>query len=119
MLVHDRRYVAHIASGSLAFATLMSNIAGSPCVLEQLHRLSAQAFSLVFAANTALAMEDHPGRAGSASGLLGFTQFTLGSAVAPLVGLAGAPSALPMAISMPACSLAATVVFWSTLGRHR
>ena len=56
---------------------------------------------------TALAMEDHPERAGSASGILGFIQFMLGSAVAPIVGLAGPGPALPMAIAMPACSLIA------------
>jgi DHA1 family bicyclomycin/chloramphenicol resistance-like MFS transporter len=178
VLLRDRRYLAHILSGALAFGTLMSYIAGSPFVLERIHHLSAQTFSLVFAANgagillgrqlasarlghtdpatlmraalavqlagatgvlaftllapalaplliclfiaaapigailpmaTALAMEGHPAQAGSASGLFGFMQFMLGSAVAPLVGLAGAGSALPMAISMPACSLAAAV----------
>ncbi len=176
LLLRDRRYVGHVLAGSLAFGTLMAYIAGSPFVLERIHGLSAQAFSLVFAANgcaillarqisaarlgidgptkvmrvaltvqataasgvlvvsalglgllpllvclfvaagsigailpmaTALAMNDHPQRAGSASGLLGFTQFALGSAVAPLVGIAGPGSAIPMAVAMPACSLAA------------
>jgi DHA1 family bicyclomycin/chloramphenicol resistance-like MFS transporter len=55
---------------------------------------------------TALAMNDHPERAGSASGLLGFAQFTLGSAVVPLVGIAGAGTALPMAITMATCAIA-------------
>jgi MFS transporter, DHA1 family, multidrug resistance protein len=154
----------------------MAYIAASPFVLEHIHHLSAQTFSLVFAVNgagillgrqigtarvqaegptkvmlgaliaqaaggagvlaftlfdpllaplliclfvavasvgaiipmaTALAMDDHPERAGSASGLLGFVQFGIGSAIAPLVGIAGPGSALPMAITMPACSLAA------------
>lgn len=58
---------------------------------------------------TALAMEDHPERAGSASGAFGFAQFILGAAVAPLVGVAGSHSALPMALAMPACALAAGV----------
>jgi DHA1 family bicyclomycin/chloramphenicol resistance-like MFS transporter len=58
---------------------------------------------------TALAMSDHPARAGSASGILGFTQFMIGSGVAPLVGVAGSPSALPLAIAMPACSLGAAL----------
>lgn len=68
---------------------------------------------------TALAMQDHPERAGSASGLLGFTQFILGSAVAPLVGIAGAGSAIPMAVAMPTCSLAAFIALRSaeTAGR--
>jgi DHA1 family bicyclomycin/chloramphenicol resistance-like MFS transporter len=58
---------------------------------------------------TALAMDDHPDRAGTASGLLGFTQFLLGSVIAPVVGVAGSASALPMAIAMPVCSVAATI----------
>jgi DHA1 family bicyclomycin/chloramphenicol resistance-like MFS transporter len=178
VLLRDRRYVGHTLAGSLAFGTLMSYIAGSPFVLEHIHGLSAQMFSLVFAANgagiligrqlasagvdrvgttkvmqvglacqlagatgvlaftlfapeltpllvclfvaagsigaimpmaTALAMDDHPERAGTASGLLGFTQFLLGSLIAPLVGVAGSASALPMAIAMPVCSVAATI----------
>jgi DHA1 family bicyclomycin/chloramphenicol resistance-like MFS transporter len=56
---------------------------------------------------TALAMDDHPERAGAASGLFGFLQFITGSAIAPLAGVAGPGTALPMALIMPACSLGA------------
>jgi DHA1 family bicyclomycin/chloramphenicol resistance-like MFS transporter len=187
VLLHDRRYVGHTLAGSLAFGTLMAYIASSPFVLEHIHKLSAQMFSIVFAVNgcgilvgrqlasyavgragttkimraglasqltgavgvlgftlfaprlaplliclfvavgsigaimpmaTALAMDDHPERAGSASGLLGFTQFLLGSAIAPVVGVAGAGSALPMAIAMPACSIAAMLAL-RTAGSER
>jgi DHA1 family bicyclomycin/chloramphenicol resistance-like MFS transporter len=63
---------------------------------------------------TALAMNEHPERAGSASGLLGFTQFTLGSIVAPLVGVAGPGSALPMALVMVvAVSLSLIATQWA------
>jgi DHA1 family bicyclomycin/chloramphenicol resistance-like MFS transporter len=88
----------------LAVVTLGGGLAGVlPCLF-----LAASSMGTIMPMATALAMNDHPERAGSASGLLGFTQFTLGSAVAPLVGVAGAGSALPMAIAMPACSLIAT-----------
>ncbi len=182
VLLRDRRYLAHTLAGCFAFGTLMSYIAASPFVLEHIHKLSAQAFSLVFAFNgfgilvgrqlgamrvrsdgptkvmqaglvcqltgatgvlaftvfaprlvpilvclfvavasigaimpmaTALAMEDHPERAGSASGILGFIQFLLGSTVAPLVGIAGPGSALPMAIAMPTCSVIALIALRS------
>jgi DHA1 family bicyclomycin/chloramphenicol resistance-like MFS transporter len=56
---------------------------------------------------TALAMGDHPERAGTASGLLGFIQFTLASVAALVVGSAGPWSALPLALVMPVCSCAA------------
>jgi DHA1 family bicyclomycin/chloramphenicol resistance-like MFS transporter len=59
---------------------------------------------------TALALSDYPRSAGSASALLGLSQFILGAAAAPLVGLGGA-SALPMAIVMAACSLLAVLGF--------
>jgi MFS transporter, DHA1 family, multidrug resistance protein len=182
VLLGDRRYVGHTLASALAFGTLMAYIAASPFVLEQIHGLSAESFSIVFAVNgcgilvarqigatkvgrmgptavmrgglicqltgatgvliftlldpslapllicllvavgsvgaimpmaTALAMQDHPERAGSASGLLGFTQFMLGSAVAPVVGIAGAASAIPMAVAMPTCSLAAFIALRS------
>jgi DHA1 family bicyclomycin/chloramphenicol resistance-like MFS transporter len=182
VLLGDRRYVGHTLACALAFGTLMAYIAASPFVLEQIHGLSAESFSIVFAVNgcgilvarqigatkvgrmgptavmrgglicqltgatgvliftlldpslapllicllvavgsvgaimpmaTALAMQDHPERAGSASGLLGFTQFMLGSAVAPVVGIAGAASAIPMAVAMPTCSLAAFIALRS------
>jgi DHA1 family bicyclomycin/chloramphenicol resistance-like MFS transporter len=58
---------------------------------------------------TTLAMEDHPERAGSASGMLGFTQFTVAAAVGPIVGVGGPLDALPLAIVMPVCSLGAVL----------
>jgi DHA1 family bicyclomycin/chloramphenicol resistance-like MFS transporter len=178
VLVRDRRYLASVFAGSFSTAALLAWIAGSPFVLEHIHHLSPQLFSLVFAANgagiliarqiasrfiaragpagvmragqacqtagalgalcftlldpvllpllicifvavasvgaimpmaTALAMNDHPKRAGSASGLLGFMLFTLGSAIAPLVGIAGVGSALPMTLTMAVCASGSAV----------
>ena len=56
---------------------------------------------------SALALTDYPHVAGSASALLGVLQFGLGAAVAPLVGIAGAHSALPMGIVVALLGLAA------------
>jgi len=47
---------------------------------------------------TALAMEGHPRVAGSASALLGLLQSVGGAVVAPVVGLAGTATAVPLAI---------------------
>lgn len=47
---------------------------------------------------TALAMTELPHVAGSASALLGVLQFVIGAAAAPLVGISGGRSAVPMAI---------------------
>jgi len=178
VLLRDRLYVAYVGVGAFAFATLMAYIAGSPFVLENVHGLSAQQFSLVFALNavgilagrqlshalvmrtgpyrllqigvamqvagcmallvatlaeagtaaviaslfvaiaaigiivpnaTALGMENHPERAGSASGIMGFVQFALGAAIAPLVGIGGAQADLPMALTMVTMSALAGV----------
>jgi DHA1 family bicyclomycin/chloramphenicol resistance-like MFS transporter len=48
----------------------------------------------------ALALNRHGEAAGSASAMLGFLQFGIGAAVAPLVGLGGGTTAVPMAVVM-------------------
>jgi DHA1 family bicyclomycin/chloramphenicol resistance-like MFS transporter len=55
---------------------------------------------LVIPNATALALADHPRVAGSASGLLGVLQFIVGAAAAPLVGVGGTGTALPMALTI-------------------
>jgi DHA1 family bicyclomycin/chloramphenicol resistance-like MFS transporter len=55
---------------------------------------------LVMPNATALALADHPEVAGSASGLLGVMQFMVGAAAAPLVGVGGTDTALPMAAAI-------------------
>ncbi len=98
--------VALSIQGAAALLLLAAILAGwgLPVVLPCLFT-AASCMGSIMPMATALALEDHPERAGSASGLLGFTQFLLGSLVAPLVGVAGPTSAVPMAIAMPACSL--------------
>ncbi len=54
---------------------------------------------------TALALTDYPHVAGSASALLGVLQFLIGAAVAPLVGVAGSESAVPMAVAIAALAV--------------
>lgn len=67
---------------------------------------------LVLPATGALALAGQPQQvAGSASALLGVLQFALGAVSAPLVGLAGAGTAAPMAAVMLGLILAAGVAF--------
>jgi DHA1 family bicyclomycin/chloramphenicol resistance-like MFS transporter len=64
---------------------------------------------LVLPNASALALARYGRVAGSASALLGVLQFTFGAAAAPLVGISGARTALPMALviaGLGACSLA-------------
>ena len=60
----------------------------------------------MFPNTTALALAGHPEVAGSASALLGVLQFVIGAAAAPLAGIAGTGTAVPMGATMAALSLA-------------
>ncbi len=63
------------------------------------------------APNTAaLAMANYPDSAGSASALLGLLQFGIGGLVAPLAGVAGDDTALPMALLIACLGVGALVV---------
>ena len=66
----------------------------------------------------ALALADHPHQAGSASALMGASQFLVASLVAPLVGLGDPGSAVTAALVIAGCAWAALAVSL-TLGRAR
>lgn len=77
---------------------------------------------LVLPSATTLTLADHPEHAGSASALLGTAQFLVGAGVAPVVGLAGGRSAVPMAAAMAGAAVLGAVVFtalWRTGARPR
>ena len=60
---------------------------------------------------TTIALADHPRMAGTASSLLGMARFALGGAVAPLVGIAGPATMLPLGIvAVVAIALAAASI---------
>jgi DHA1 family bicyclomycin/chloramphenicol resistance-like MFS transporter len=58
---------------------------------------------IIYPTSSALALSGHPSTAGSAAGLLGLAQFAIGGATAPIVGIAGVHTALPMAITIAVC----------------
>jgi DHA1 family bicyclomycin/chloramphenicol resistance-like MFS transporter len=66
--------------------------------------------SFVMSNATALALAEHGAVAGTASALLGVTQFLVGGLAAPLVGLGGTGSAVPMAVVMFSLASAAVLV---------
>jgi DHA1 family bicyclomycin/chloramphenicol resistance-like MFS transporter len=179
-LLGDRSFMAYAVSSGLMFAAMFAYISGSTFVLQDVHGLSPQQFSLVFGVNslgiialgqlngvlvgrvaertllqvglvvaalggvvvlvvtvldlplwtllvglflvvpnvglvspnaTSLALADHGATAGSASALLGLMQFVFGGLAAPLVGIAGAGTAVPMGIVMCTSTALALVVF--------
>jgi MFS transporter, DHA1 family, multidrug resistance protein len=71
---------------------------------------------LVLPNASALALADHPTTAGSASALIGVLQFAVGALVAPLVGIAGKGTAVPMGVVIATLGVGA-VVCLATLTR--
>jgi len=67
---------------------------------------------------TALALADHPEVAGTASALLGVVQFMVGAVAAPLVGVGGPDTAVPMGAVMVVLALGAVAAHRAT-GRRR
>jgi DHA1 family bicyclomycin/chloramphenicol resistance-like MFS transporter len=179
-LLSDRVFTGYVLANSFAFAAMFAYISGSPFVLQEVHGLSPQQYSAVFAVSAlglvmaaqvsgrivqrvgarallvagligsavgglvalaaviagyglaallvglfvmvasvgfvmpnaaALALQDHGEHAGSAAALLGFSQFMIGGALAPLAGAAGGKNALPMVVTIAALGLASLAVF--------
>jgi len=97
-----------VLGGALLLTAVLSG-AGLPLVLPALF-LVAAAQGIILPQITALALSGRPPRvAGSASALLGVTQFTLGGAAAPLAGIGGPGTAVPMAAAIAALTVAAVL----------
>ncbi|MEW2157846.1 multidrug effflux MFS transporter [Streptomyces sp. NPDC007189] len=64
---------------------------------------------------TSLALADYPDIAGTASSLLGLAQFAFGGLAAPLVGLGGAGTAVPLGLVTVVCAAVATLVHAVTI----
>ncbi|WP_406278730.1 multidrug effflux MFS transporter [Embleya sp. NBC_00896] len=71
----------------------------------------------VFATATALAIERVPQATGAGSAVLGTLQSVLGAVVAPLMGVAGRHTAVPLFLGMTVCSAAAVAALALTRGR--
>jgi MFS transporter, DHA1 family, multidrug resistance protein len=98
---------------TLGAATLAVAVAVSTSVVAILPAFFLIVTSLGFVQPnaTTLAMEGHPRVAGSASALLGLLQSVGGAVVAPLVGIAGTATAVPLAIVVAALVVGA----WAAL----
>ncbi|MFD4481715.1 hypothetical protein ACFWPU_37180 [Streptomyces sp. NPDC058471] len=68
----------------------------------------------VFATAPALALARVPHAAGTGSAVLGTLQSILGAAVAPLMGIAGGHTSMPLFLGMTGCALIATLALWLT-----
>jgi DHA1 family bicyclomycin/chloramphenicol resistance-like MFS transporter len=72
---------------------------------------------MVFPSATTIALADYPHQAGRASSLLGLGQYIAGALVAPLVGLGGEGTAVPLGLVVVGASLLAVLVFWQLVIR--
>ncbi len=98
------------AFSGLALLTFILLGVGLPFILVSLFFI-VSSMGIVATTCFSLAMQNHKKSAGSSSALLGLTQFILGGSVAPLVGIAGSSSAVPMGIVVSACSLGAMLCY--------
>jgi MFS transporter, DHA1 family, multidrug resistance protein len=95
-----------------ATALLITVIIGLPmAVLIAAFVVMVGAVGLIFPTANALAMADYPDLAGTASSLQGLSQFVFGAVAAPLVGIAGEHTALPLGIVTTTVSLCAIASF--------
>lgn len=105
-----RMLLAGVAAGAAAGTTLLAVVLaggiGLPAILPCLF-VSVSSIGLVIPNATALALTDYPHAAGSASALLGMLQFAFGAVAAPLVGVAGRHTAVPMALLIAAFGIGA------------
>ncbi|MEU5692543.1 multidrug effflux MFS transporter [Actinosynnema sp. NPDC020468] len=101
--------VAAVAGGLGLLAVGLAG-GGLPYFLPPLFVVTASVGLLLPNAAT-LAMSRHPEAAGSASSVLGVTQFVTGGLLAPLVGAAGSASVLPMTAVMAAATAVALLSF--------
>ncbi|WP_018887928.1 multidrug effflux MFS transporter [Paenibacillus massiliensis] len=96
-------------SGVLLFVILISG-GGLYAVLVPLFFVVASV-GIVTTTGFSLAMQNYGAAAGSASALLGLISFILGGLAAPLTGIGGGHSAIPMGIVIAAANLAAFVCY--------
>ena len=85
------------AMGGITLLTMILVGAGLAAILPPLF-IVVSSVGVVSTAGSSLAMENYGHSAGSASALLGLFSFVIGAIVAPLVGLGGGNTAVPMGI---------------------
>jgi MFS transporter, DHA1 family, multidrug resistance protein len=105
------------ASGTLLAVALTGGL-GVVAVLVPMF-VVVSSLSFVLPNSIALALADHGAVAGTASALLGASQFLMGALVAPLVGAGGTESAVPMAAIMTGVALAALATRHVATGARR
>lgn len=81
--------------------------------------LTISSVGVVSTSGMTLALRNHGRNAGSAAALLGLLSFIIGGIAAPLVGLGGEATALPLGIVIAACELCAVLCYIGMVRRKR
>jgi DHA1 family bicyclomycin/chloramphenicol resistance-like MFS transporter len=102
--------LATSSAGALLLLLVVAAGVGLAGILPGFFLVTAS-IGLILPNATALALADHGHRAGSALALMGAFQYVVGALVAPLVGIAGTGTALPMAIVIATLSLGASLSY--------
>jgi MFS transporter, DHA1 family, multidrug resistance protein len=105
-----------LAGALLAFAAVLCGL-GLPALLPGLFLVTA-VVGIISPSATAMSMDRHGERAGSASALLGVVQFTTGAVVPPLVAGAAGATALSMTATMLASFTAAFAALVAIVSRR-
>ncbi|MEU9826456.1 multidrug effflux MFS transporter [Micromonospora chersina] len=109
---------ALVVGGVAAAGVLTGALAGSLAVVAVTLFAFVGSLGMVTPNSTALALDAHARHAGTAAALMGGVQSVVGALAAPLVGLGGEGSAVPMAVVLAlAAALSLTAVL--TLARPR
>jgi DHA1 family bicyclomycin/chloramphenicol resistance-like MFS transporter len=98
------------ASGGVLLLIMILTGAGLYAILPPLF-LVVSSVGIVSSTGFSLAMQNQSQSAGTASALLGVLSLIFGGAVAPLVGLGGSHSAVPMGIVIAAASVGSIIVY--------
>ncbi|KPV56506.1 MFS transporter [Paenibacillus sp. A3] len=119
--VSDKRLlVSGLALASVAGVVLLLAIvsgAGLYAILVPLFFV-VSSVGIVSTAGFSLAMRNQSESAGSASALLGVLSFIFGGVVAPLVGIAGNQTAVPMGIVIAAADVISVLCYWLLVWRY-
>jgi DHA1 family bicyclomycin/chloramphenicol resistance-like MFS transporter len=103
--------------GSITFLSMILLKGGLPLIFPPLF-VVVSSVGIVTTAGFSLAMQNQEQAAGSASALLGLLSFILGGIVAPLVGLGGSHTAIPLGIVIAVAEVGA-ILCYALLNSHR
>ena len=107
------------AVGSVALLAAFSTGMPLPVIMVILF-LTVSTLSMMSTSSFSMAMQDQGRSAGSASALIGFFSMISGAVMAPVVGIAGDHTAIPMGIVMVIGEIGALLTFYALIyPRHR